>query len=269
MPNQLNYPIPLVDNTYQRPSRLTATDLNIIKTQTRQILFGTNDNDVVELWIYNSDGSFAGHLNVGPTDTVLTATSLIDNSGATEILNIDLKEAITRMAIAPGRYVLVGNFFRNEVGSETGYQLYISDISDDRTELQLTPITPTEQTYKDIFEFVTPSVPKQFAKGLIDELFNAAIEAPTSSSLSLERFEAEMPDEVGRAQYAGVSELLNIIYQKLVIRSYPLILDLMAQDVFNLNIQRIELETYIGKAYDTVIYNMIQSGEVDPRFVLE
>lgn len=269
MPNQLNYPIQLVDNTYQRPSRLTAADLNIIKTQNRQIIFGTNDNDVVELWIYNSDGSFAGHLNLGPTSTALSLTSLIDNTGATEVMNIDLKAAAQSMSLAPGRYVMVGNFFRNEVGSEESYQLYISDISDDRTELQLTPITPTEQTYQDIFEFVTPSVPKQYAKGLVDELFNKAVEAPTSSSLSLEKLSAEMPDEVDRMAYAGIGDLFVIIHQKLVTRSYPVILDLMAQDVFNLQVQRIELENYIEKAFTSVIYNMMQSGEIDPRFALE
>src|SRR5690348_11801545 len=118
MPNQLNYPEPITSTINQRPSRFSDRDVALMKNSTKQILFGTSDNDLVEIWIYNSDGTIAYHANIGPTDTALTATTIVDQTGAHELLNLDFTQIQNDIDIEPGRYVLVGNFFRNEVGSE-------------------------------------------------------------------------------------------------------------------------------------------------------
>lgn len=238
----------------------------------KQVLFGITERDVVETWVYNSDGTIAGHLNLFPADTALSLATLVDQTGPYELLNVDLVDAMQRMEIQPGRYAVVMNFFRDEVGSEAGYKLYISDISEDRTELQLYPVQVTGDVIRDLYEFVAPSVPKTFANGLIDQFFNKSQDAQFSERISWERFVAELDAQLdstqSKVQYAQRENSLWNLYTNIVERAYPLALDNMAADVRNTSVQQIELETYIMSAVDAVIQSMISAGEIDPHFSL-
>jgi hypothetical protein len=268
MPNKLNYASEIGKVTYQRPSRVTDVDLNLFADGHRQILFGTTNNDVVEIWVYNPDGSFAGHLNLGPTDEALALVTLVDNTGPYEVLNIDMKQVAQTLGIQPGRYAFVANLFRDEVGSETGHKLYISDISDDRTILTLTPVEQSSELARQMYEFVVPSVPKLFANGLIDEMFGRSLDFRSDEIITIEGILAQMPDVLGKLQYAGVYGIFASLLQTILNRVYIGVIDLMAADVMNLNIQQAELEQYVEKAMDLVIYDMTQRGEVDPRLSL-
>jgi len=271
MPNQQNFPDPLDGTNFQRPNRVSSTDLALIRNTNQQILFGTTNNDVVEVYVYNPDGSFAGHVVVGATDTVLSLTTLIDNSGPYEFINIDMQTVCNRIDLPPGRYSMVANFFRNEVGSESGYKLYISQISDDRTELQLTPVLVTDTVLRDIYEWVTPSVPKVYANGLIDQLFGHAT-GPTSDILTASNIgqgiDGQIEGTTSRIQYAGMNNVYAALINEILIRTYPLALDLMVQDVFNLNIQQLEIDNYIDTALTTVITQLHQQGQIDNRFAV-
>ena len=293
MPNQLNYPDPLRGTFYQRPDRFSQADLELMQVGQQQVLFGITERDVVETWVYNPDGTIAGHVNFFPADTALSLVTLIDQTGPYELLNVDLVArtapsdqltgpyellnvdlvaAMQRMAIQPGRYAMVVNFFRDEVGSEAGYKLYISDISEDRTELQLYPVQISGDVIRDLYEFVVPSVPKTFANGLVDQFFGQSQDALFNERISWERFEGELNTQLNmtreKVAYAQREDSLRTIYEKIVERAYPLALDNMASDVRNLNIQQIELETYIMDAVDEVIRSMVSAGEVDPHFAL-
>lgn len=266
MANQLNYPTPLVPSSVQRPSRLFARDEKLIRSDTRQIIFGTNDRDVVELWIYNPDGSFAGHLNLGPTQDALSLTTVIDQTGPYEILNLDMTYIANRTGLAPGRYAMVANFFRNEVGSEDGYKLYISDISQDRTEIQLYPVSPSNEVLKDIFEFITPSVPRQYAKGLIDQFFGQSLDAMENERVTLSSIDAQLnsliPESITRLQNADLYDLYSTAINEMLTKAYALTIELLADDVKNLNVQQIEIEQYIMRSFEIVIENIQKSGQL-------
>jgi len=273
MPNQANYPNPLNGTFYQRPIRLTNADLALIRNSSKQILFGTNNNDTIEIYIYNPDGSFAGHEILGPLDLSLSLTTLIDNTGPTEILNLDLRQVANDLDVSPGRYSAVFNFFRNEIGSESGNKLYIADISDDRTELRLSAVVPDDPMFiRSIFEFVVPSVPKEFANGLIDQLFGQDINQDITKQFNINNIdnnlEAIDPGVIEKINYSNAELAFTTMLNTMLLRTWTLTLDLMAADVFNLNIQRIELMNYLQTALSTVIFNMIQSGEIDTRFQL-
>lgn len=272
MPNQLNYPDPLRGTFYQRPDRFSQADLELMQVGQKQVLFGITERDVVETWVYNPDGTIAGHVNFFPADPALSLVTLVDQTGPYELLNVDLVAAMQQMAIQPGRYAMVVNFFRDEVGSEAGYKLYISDISEDRTELQLYPVQISGDVIRDLYEFVVPSVPKTFANGLVDQFFGKSQDALFNERISWERFEGELNAQLNmtreKVAYAQREDSLRTIYEKIVERAYPLALDNMASDVRNLNIQQIELETYIMDAVDEVIRSMVSAGEVDPHFAL-
>jgi hypothetical protein len=272
MPNSLNYGKPLTNTLFQRPSRITPADLKLLRMGQAPVVFGTTIRDLVELWIYNPDGSIAAHVNIGPTDEVLRQATFVDQTGGYETININLREVVTELDVQPGRYAMVANFFRNEIGSEGGNNLFIADISDDRTELRLEPIEVTDDIINDIFEFIVPSVPKQYAKGLIDQAFAVPIDAPPVDEISSSKVEVEIEaitqgtmDRVGYAQ--ANQEYLNL-YATILSRTYVQALDNMASDVFNYNVQQIELESYITTALSAVVYDIVQRGEADPRFLL-
>jgi len=271
MPNQLNYSQPITTE-FQRPHRISKIDEDLLNITKQQILFGTNANDIVELWMYNQDGTFASHFNLGFNDTALTIATVITPAGPTEILNIDLKDVGNRMQIQPGRYVMVGNFFRDEVGSEVGYKLYISDISNDRTQVVLTPVAYTDQVSHDIFSFITPSVPKLYAKGLVDQIFGTAIQFDTTQQITPETLlpvlDNIIPNTTNRITNSDTLDIYNTLVTTLLSRVYSTTLNNMATDVFNLEIQYIELEKYLENAIDSVIYNMMQTGEISPQFEL-
>lgn len=266
MPNQLNFPDKLQTQPLQRPLRMSGKDLKLIRNENRQIIFGTTDRDVVELWVYNPNGTFAGHLNLGPTDQALSLTTLIDNSGPYELLNLDMTRITQKIGLAPGRYAMVANFFRDEVGSETGYKLYISDISADRTEVQLYPVEPTAEVIRDIYEFVAPSVPKQFAKGLIDQFFGQSLDATFQEQIEINKLNGQLNGQIAgtvqRLQNGGLYELYTQIVDDLLTRTYTQTIVLLAEDVRNYNIQQIEIERYIMDAFDLVINQMQQSGQI-------
>jgi hypothetical protein len=278
MPNQANYPDPLNGTYFQRPERVSAKDLNLLHPGQQQILFGTSVNDNVEIWIYNPDGTFAGHQTLGPTDTALTLTTLVDNTGTYELLNIDMKDVANRIGIAPGRYSFVGNFFRDEVGSEAGYKLYISQISDDRTELQLRPVQRGATYDSQSYDWVVPGVPREFAAGLMIQLFGADISGSVEHSLN-PSFIAEILNAItpltteglsvtDRINYAEAGNAYTAMINTINSRALTEALNLLAADVTNNYIQQIELDKYIQKALLTVMYAMVSANEIDPRFEL-
>lgn len=269
MPNQLNYSTPLTTN-FQRPSRISSTDVELLGTEQVQILFGTNERDVVELWFYNPDGSFASHLNLPFNDPALTVATLITQNGSTEILNLDLKQISTKMQIQPGRYAIVANFFRDEVGSEIGNKFYINDISADRTELKLTSIDKGAIALNSIYSFVTPSVPKIYAKGLLDQIFDKLGDASKSINVdTLKPYINETENITKRIDDANLSTNYTNMIKMILSRTYTLALDNMANAKQNNEVQYKELEAYVTVALDFVIRAAIQSGEIDTRFQLK
>ena len=278
MANQANFPDPLNGTFLQRPERVAAKDLNLLHPDEQQILFGTTDADNVEIYVYNPDGTIAGHQTLGPTDVALTLTTLVDNTGTYELLNVDMKDVCNRMGMAPGRYSFVCNFLRDEVGSEAGYKLYISQISDDRTELQLIPITVTPQTNSDFAEWINPSVPREFAAALMVQLFGFDISGSGQNSITPSLVAGKLneltPLTAGgysitdRINYAQAGNAYTAMMSTVLSRTLSVSLDLLAADVYNHNVQQAEINGYIQSASLSVMRGMVTSGEIDSRFEL-
>ena len=272
MANQLNFPDELQNVSTQRPSRVSARDLGLIKHEKKQILFGTSTRDKVELWLYNPDNTFAGHTVLLPTDPIVTLTTYVDQSGPYEVLNLDMTALSLRMGINPGRYVLVSNFLRDEVGSEGGYKLYLSEISNDRTEVKLYPVSPTQEVYNDVFDFITPSVPNLFAQGLVDQLFGKNLDIVAGEQIRQsdidDAVDEFIPGTTVRLKRANMYDSFVVSISKLLPRVYHTTLDLMAADVVNYQVQKIELLGYLVKAFDYHVPFMRARGEFNAFFEL-
>lgn len=272
MPNQLNFPDRLpVKIVNERPSRLAKTDTKLFEINKKQTVFGITEKDVVELWIYYPDGRIAGHVLLSPTDESLNLITGIDNTGAYEFLNIEMGEIVRRMQLEQGRYGLVANIFRNEIGSAQGEKLFIQTISEDRTELRLTVNRPSNELLHDIYEFIVPSVPKLIAQGLISQTFNETVDfVNPSDKLDSEKVIKDLDlitsNTSSRINYSDSRGSYDSIMKIVFERVHNLTLDYMDADKNNFNIQEIDLEKYISQATQEVIRQMVDRGEIDNRF---
>jgi hypothetical protein len=271
MPNQLNFSDP-IPSPYvaERPERLSKIDRNLSQVGNKQIVFGTTERDHAELWIYDSNGSIAGHVNLFPTDDALSLTTLVDNTGAYEMLNIDMGKAVRLMSIESGRYGFVANYFRDEVGSEIGDRLYVADISNDRTELRLYPKNINDRILREIYEWVVPSVPKLEAQGLIDQTFARSVDFTDSEALNPTKVTADLDRIINgtsaRIQYARAELSYDEMVTKVIELAGNRALVKMANDTANRNIQEADLQNYIREASGEVIRELRDRGEIDPRF---
>lgn len=274
MANQNNYPSEITTLVNQRPSRINQFDEKLIREGQLTTLFGTDSREKLELWIYNPDGTFAMHANIPIISDELTTSTLVDNTGAYEFLNMQLAKIAKDYGLAVGRYSMVVNFFRDEVGSESSYQLYIDEISDDRTEIKITTADTTPSIQHDIYEFTEPSIPKQQAQGLMDQTFGKALDNTGLPAEVIDindirtRLENIISDTLERILYAGADSSLVSLFNIILNRTYSRALDNMSADISNLYIQREDFITYIKAALDTTIYEMKQRGEIDFRFDL-
>lgn len=269
MPNQVNFPdtipVPYIN---ERLERLTSSEINTIKTDEKQVLFGTDARDVVEIWIYNNDGSVAGHTTLPPTSEILSLTTAIGTSGAYEMLNLDMGKLFRVLAIEPGRYGTVINFFRNEVGSEDGNKLYIAEISDDRTELKLTTKNDGILSHE-ISEWVNPSVPKLAAQGLLDQTLGQSLDATEDEKITLDKILSTLNSEINRKlNFSGAGNNFNnmtvTIIQEVRIRA----LNKMAADKNNLYIQSDDLDAYITESMNEIFRELETKEMVDQRIRL-
>lgn len=271
MPNQLNFPDKLPDKLIlERPSRLASVDTRQFQTGIKPVLFGITERDVIEIWIYFPDGRIAGHITLPVYDPAIRLSTALDNTGAYEFLNIDFGDVIRRLALEQGRYGLVVNIFRNEVGSETGEKLTLEAISEDRTELRLTAARPTNSIMQEIYEFTVPSVPKLIAQGLIDQTFGQSLDALPEEQLDSDKvlLDADIfiNDTSARLKYANAMVAYEIMTITVLDRAYPIVLNKMAEDRQTRNIKEIDLERYMSEAIQEVVRDMRDRGEIDNRF---
>jgi len=294
MPNQVNYPDPIpVPYIQYRPERLSSDDRELVQDDIRQILFGSSPKDYAELWVYDSNGGIAGHVNLNVTFPSMSLSTDITETGAYELLNIDMGAAVRMMVVESGRYGFTANFFRDEVGSEyiddsnprlgSGQKLYISNISDDRTELLLSPKVITEELLLEIKEWVEPSVPILYAQGLVDQTFGYSFpadgesEVPSDQVLSsqnvMDALDIEMfidPSVSARVQASGTRPKFDEMMLRMIPSIHKRVIEIMeasqnpAKDT---NIQEAQLyDTFIEQAVIDVVNKFKTMGLIDPRF---
>jgi len=276
MPNPLNFGSDIVSLTAERMFRPSPADEAIMMTGEKTNVFGTNMDDNVELWFYNPDGTYAGNLRLSPQDDSLSLSTVLDSTGAYEILNLDMTKVISAARLPPGRYSMAVYFYRDEVGSLNGERLLINAISNSRTEVRLTPAQPSSTLLSDVYEFVVPSVPKLYAKALLDEIFAKSLNFAPDWTESLNAL------EIGNAlNTEGLPNTTTKIARAQAVDSYTALIDIVRDRTYTLalqnltdyvqldsNIQYAELETIVKQSLRAVLNDMVSKKEIDPRFTL-
>lgn len=276
MPNPLNFGSDIVTLTAERMFRPSPADESITARGEKTNLFGTSMDDNVELWFYYPDGSYAANLRLSPQNDALSLSTVLDSTGAYEILNLDMTKVILASRLPPGRYSMSAYFYRDEVGSLNGERMLINAISNSRTEVRLTPAQPSATLLTDVYDFVVPYVPKLYAKALLDEIFAKSLNFAPDWTESLNAL------EIGNAlNTQGAPNTTTKIARAHGVDSYTTLIDVIRDRTYAVAVQNLadfakldgnihysELETIVRDALETVLNDMVSKKEIDPRFQL-
>lgn len=273
MANQANFSDKIQILINYRPDRPSKIDIDLTSNGKLTYNFGENPNDYLEIWIYNFNGSFAGHLNVKYGDKAIIPSILNQQGQGFFYVNIDMDDLMNRMGISPGQYSVVINFFRDEIGSENGYKTYISDISPDRKELKLSVLDRTNEITNDLYEFLTPSVPKRIANELLDITLSPTSQANSQEKITIDKIVSEIesliPGINQSLQYAGLTikyqQAIDLIKRRLL----PLAKQKMEDDVNNRAIQQNDLKYYLNDSLTEILNSLNQTHEIDTRIIFE
>jgi hypothetical protein len=267
MPHQINYPESLLI-PQARPNRLSDFDTRLLTRGYKQVLFGQTEDDLVEVYFYDSDNNIDTHINLYAPNESLTLSTLVDPAGNTrQVVNVDLPKVAELTNIMPGRYTMVLNFFRDEVGSESGNHLYIKDISPSRTEIKLVPFNETPEIFREMYEFIVPSVTKLYAQALIDEIYGKSLDALASESITFEGTLTELskttPNIAGRLGYSGTMENFKNFFEDVITLAHQRTLQILQTG--DRNVQEDELRLYVSQAVVGAVAEIKNKGFLDPK----
>jgi hypothetical protein len=307
MANSKNFPNPIVNVPNSRPRRLSQQDLALVRRtdvgdlpQEKEVVFGQTARDIIEVYAYDELNNIVGHINIRPENDALRLIAFVPSQQVgigqdktPDVLQLDLVRILKQMGPAdpmtgipiglpPGRYNLVANVFRDEVGQEAGgnnRRLFISEISPSRTELRLVSVENDAQMVSEIHEFVEPSVPRFVAQAIIDETFGVALSSITDGGQGVDvsyaafktavaALDADKATELttaARLQRSRLEPHFQSIYDASLPRIREQVLNELEADIGDLQIQDSELQEFIRKSVTKVLIAMVSTGEVDRR----
>ena len=279
MPNQLNYGNPIVSFEHQRMFRLTPDDQSELEIGEKINLFGSNDKQNIEMWFSNPDGSYAGDILLKVTDPDIGLVSVPDTDGQQyEYLIFNLEKIVERIGLKPGRYSVSVSVYQDEVSSaDADSKLTLMEISPSRTEVRLRDIDGGLST--ELYEFVIPSVPRIYAKALLDQIFARSVggleegeyidvgtDVTWSSVVLSQILSLYTPNVTERIIQAQATESYRLTLDEILRRTYYYALDSLANDYLDMNVQSDQFRKYIADALDKTLNEMEQREELDPRF---
>lgn len=269
MANQANFSEPIESQAGNRPFRHKAVDEALIKGGEKTVLFGTTDRDCCEIWIYNLDGTLAAQTRISVTDPVLTLSSVVDNTGAHEFLNIDIDSVAAKLGLSPGRYGMSVYFLRDEVGGLEKYKMFIDEISPSRTELRIKPIEVTDEVKKDVYEFVVPSVPKIYAQAITTQIFGKNLDQVPGEEITIPeisvRLKAHIQNTTDRITMANMQREYEDSVKMIETLAYFKVIQKLIESQ-DLNVQHTELQTMLFESIDEAVKELEDRNAFDFRF---
>lgn len=273
MPNSQNFPDGISTNVQGRPTRTIERDTKLFFLDNKQVIFGDTLKDIVEVYVYDTDDNIIAHLNYDANSPALSLTKLVSVDNTQSYLDVNLPTLVTELGITPGRYTMVMNFFKNEVGSEEGEKLYIDEISRSRTEVRLRPFSESLAVRREMDEFLMPSVPKLYAQALINEIFGQSLDAGAAEQITanmiFEKLDLIAPSSEPistRIQRSGLSIKFISMIANLVHQANKFAIDYLAGPESDDKIQRIQLLNIFRYAIGLAIANAQTAGAIDVRF---
>ena len=130
-------------NETERISRFDGKDIRLLNLSDITQYFGYK-NDYIEFFVYDDSGVIL-ELNYNYKDFKLPNNSYISPGTTLPLIEIDPIKDLQTSGYSSGTYKVQYNFFKKKI-SDFNRELFISEISDDRTELKInsTTISSTE-----------------------------------------------------------------------------------------------------------------------------
>ena len=188
MPNQNNF---RSDATTPDESRFLAS--RIVSFPEEEILleqipasFGYDVFDNIELHFYSSPENFlilSLVVNADDGDVLKSHIVSYEDETFKNYIRIDFTALFEKkqVILLPGDYKVVMNFFANEIGSYDNRRMYIEEISDSRTEVQLQffdtqNLQDRVDNIDSLNEFVPPSFSRPVAIGVAEKIFRSGVQ---------------------------------------------------------------------------------------------
>jgi len=131
----------------QQVSRYDEADLNLFSSQILKEDFG-QQNDYIEYFVYDA-GSNLLNINYSYKDFKSPNTSFVDPiTNALPIIEIDPVKDLQNLGYSSGEFIVQYNLFNNRV-SNSSAELFLKEISADRTELRVGSTILTNQQIED------------------------------------------------------------------------------------------------------------------------
>ena len=118
----------------QEISRYNEEDIRLLTSQTIQESFG-KQNDYIEYFIYDAGNNLL-NTNYSYKSFKSPNTSFVTTSGSLPIIEIDPIKDLQSLGYSSGEFKVQYNFFNNQV-SDSNADLFLKEISADRTELRI------------------------------------------------------------------------------------------------------------------------------------
>jgi hypothetical protein len=128
-------------NDIQRITRFDLDDTNLFNPQSINKSFGF-ENDYIELFIYDINGNLL-NINSNYRSFKLPSNSYLNPNSSLPIIEIDPVKDLQDLGYISGEFFTQYNFQTRKFSSSSDRDLFISQISDDRTEIRLKSINLT------------------------------------------------------------------------------------------------------------------------------
>lgn len=194
MPNQFNFRSDVTtrtDPTYLASRIVRIRDEGVLYEQI-PASFGFETFDVIEIHFYtipDNQLALSTIIDVENVEDILKSHIVqYGDDSFKNYLRIDFTKLfeLNNVLLVPGDYRMILNFFSDEIGDYSNRKLYVQNISDSRTELQLA-FQPTNdlneitQNENELKEFVTPSFDKPTAVGVGEKIFASGVRLQDST----------------------------------------------------------------------------------------
>jgi hypothetical protein len=189
MPNQNNFRSDITTTTEPRflASRIVRFPDEEILFETIPSSFGYDVLDNIEIHFYSIPGNSlvaSAIIRAEDSSSILKSHIVSYNDGTFKnYIRIDFTAFFEKnnIILLPGDYKIVLNFFADEIGNYNNRKMFIQEISDNRTEVQVQFFTTTDiqlqqDNINDVNEFVEPSFPKPVAIGVAEKIFRSGVQ---------------------------------------------------------------------------------------------
>jgi hypothetical protein len=176
-------------NNIQRINRLNSEDLNLLSSEVKNQIFGF-ENDYIEFFTYDAAYNLINS-NYNYRNFKLPASSFLTPSNNLPLIEIDPVNDLQSLGYISGEFITQYNFQTRKISSPEA-ELFISEISEDRTEVRINSLLIPSSELLDygnklVAELNITTEQKYFLLNLIDNtqflVINVAIDVDSSSIL--------------------------------------------------------------------------------------